>query len=122
MMEEKQSSEDESPHYYCTECYQEVSINDTICRHCGADVSQLEEEDASEETKQELNPIVCPRCETALEYVGTKKFYEGTRAFDVLGGIWELLKNREQYDVYVCPQCGRLEFFVDGIGEQFRPH
>jgi uncharacterized protein YbaR (Trm112 family) len=69
-----------------------------------------------------MNPMQCPRCETALEYVGTKKFHEGTRAFDVLGGIWELLKNREQYDVYVCPRCGRLEFFVDGIGEEFRPH
>ena len=73
-------------------------------------------------TENESNPMSCPRCENALEYVGTKKFHEGTRAFDVLGGIWELLKNREQYDVYVCPRCGRLEFFVDGIGEQFRPH
>ena len=70
----------------------------------------------------EVNPISCPRCETALDYVGTKKFHEGTLTFDVLGGFMELFKNREQYDVYVCPRCGRLEFFVDGIGEEFRPH
>jgi hypothetical protein len=64
--------------------------------------------------------IECLRCHTAMEYWGTKKFHEGTRSFDVLGGIMELLKHREQYDAYVCPHCGCLEFFVDGIGEEFR--
>ena len=24
--------------------------------------------------------------------------------------------------VYVCPPCGRVELFIDGIGEEFRPH
>jgi hypothetical protein len=37
-----------------------------------------------------------------------------------LGGLWELLKNREHYDVYVCRRCGRLEFFVDEVGEGLR--
>lgn len=22
----------------------------------------------------------------------------------------------------ICPRCGRVELFVDGIGEEFRPH
>jgi hypothetical protein len=30
--------------------------------------------------------------------------------------------NRERFDIYVCPRCGRVEFFIDGIGERFRPH
>lgn len=68
------------------------------------------------------NPIRCPRCKTKLDFVGTKKFHEGTRAWDFLGGIWELFKNREHFDVYVCPRCGRVELFVDGVGEEFRPH
>ena len=64
--------------------------------------------------------VTCPRCGIGLQFQGTKRFHEGTRAWDLLGGIWELLKNREHYDVYVCERCGRLEFFVDGIGEQLR--
>jgi hypothetical protein len=24
--------------------------------------------------------------------------------------------------VFVCPRCGRVELFVDGIGEELRPH
>jgi hypothetical protein len=71
--------------------------------------------------EQESNPIVCARCAKNLDYVGTKRFHEGTR-FGVLGDIGELFVKREQFDVYVCPRCGRVEFFVDGIGEQFRPH
>jgi DNA-directed RNA polymerase subunit RPC12/RpoP len=65
--------------------------------------------------------VSCPRCDIALDYVGTRKFHEGTRAFDFLGGIWELFKNREHFDVYVCSRCGRVEMFVDGIGEDLRP-
>lgn len=69
------------------------------------------------------NPMICPRCETSLEYVGTKKFHEGSRAAPfLLGELGELFVKREHFDVYVCPRCGRVELFVDGIGEEFRPH
>ena len=51
----------------------------------------------------------------------TKRFHEGTR-WGALGDLGELFVNKESFDVYVCPHCGRVELFVDGIGEQFRPH
>ncbi|HUQ69771.1 MAG TPA: hypothetical protein VM165_09630 [Planctomycetaceae bacterium] len=65
------------------------------------------------------NPMTCPRCETDLEHVGTKEFHEGQR-WGMLGDIGELFVNREKFDVYVCNRCGRVELFVDGIGEEFR--
>lgn len=68
---------------------------------------------------KKLNPMFCPRCETILKYVGTKKFHEGTR-WGIFGDIGELFVNREQFDIYVCPRCGRVELFIDGIGEEFR--
>ena len=67
------------------------------------------------------NPMTCARCESDLKYVGTKAFHEGTR-WGVLGELGELSINRERFDVYVCPRCGRVELFIDGIGEEFRPH
>jgi hypothetical protein len=67
------------------------------------------------------NPLSCARCAKPLEYVGTKRFHEGTR-WGVLGELAELFVNKEHFDVYVCPRCGRVELFVDGIGEEFRPH
>jgi hypothetical protein len=39
-----------------------------------------------------------------------------------MGEIGELFVNKERFDVYVCNRCGRVELFVDGIGEEFRPH
>ena len=67
------------------------------------------------------SPMRCPRCHTALEFAGTKKFHEGTR-IGFLGELAELFQNREHFDVYVCGRCGRVELFVDGVGEEFRPH
>src|SRR5207247_1213191 len=52
-------------------------------------------------------------------FVGTKRFHEGGR-WGVLGDLGELFVKRERFDVYVCPRCGRVEFFVDGIGEEHR--
>jgi ribosomal protein S27AE len=66
------------------------------------------------------NPISCPRCEQQLDFVGTKQLHEGTN-WGVLGELGELFVKRERFDVYLCPRCGRVEFFVDGIGEEFRP-
>jgi uncharacterized protein YbaR (Trm112 family) len=68
-----------------------------------------------------MDPMTCPRCETTLNFVGTKKFHEGKRTMGLIfGEIGELFQNREHFDVYVCPRCGRVELFVDGIGEEFR--
>ena len=66
------------------------------------------------------DPMQCPRCDRALQFVGTKRFHEGTR-WGLLGELGELFVNREQFDVYVCQRCGRVELFIDGIGEAFRP-
>jgi uncharacterized protein YbaR (Trm112 family) len=64
--------------------------------------------------------VMCPRCNGPLTYAGTKQFHEGTRFWDFMGGLFELLKNRQAFDLYVCSTCGRVEFFVDGIGEELR--
>ena len=63
--------------------------------------------------------MTCVRCETDLDFVGTKKFQD-----ESAGGVWsafgEIFAKRQRFDVYACPRCGRVEFFVDGMGEQYR--
>ena len=46
-------------------------------------------------TRRPTEYVTCPRCNTPLEYGGTKRFHEGTRAFDFMGGVFELFKHRE---------------------------
>lgn len=62
----------------------------------------------------------CTSCNIALTFAGTKRFHEGTR-WGVLGEVGELFVNKEKFDVYYCPTCGKVDFFVDGIGEDRRP-
>ena len=66
------------------------------------------------------DPIACPRCEVPLEFVGTRDFHEGTR-WGALGELGELFVNKQRFDVFVCSRCGRVELFIDGIGEELRP-
>ena len=65
------------------------------------------------------DPMKCPRCDQTLKFAGTKKFHEGTQ-WGFLGNLGELFENSESFDGYYCPRCGRVELFVDGIGEDFR--
>ncbi|HUS77997.1 MAG TPA: hypothetical protein VM050_04980 [Patescibacteria group bacterium] len=67
------------------------------------------------------DPMLCSCCGVRLDYVGRRMFHEGTR-WGVLGNLGEIFVNRERFDIYVCPRCGRVEFFIDGIGEKYRPY
>ncbi len=67
-------------------------------------------------------PLVCPRCGSQMFFAGTKKFHEGSFDWGLwLGDLGEMFTNREHLDVYVCAECGRAEFFVEGLGEERRP-
>jgi hypothetical protein len=59
------------------------------------------------------------RCGQALLFMGTRDFHEGTR-WGVLGELAELFVNRERFELFGCPNCGHVEFFVEGVGDDFR--
>jgi predicted nucleic-acid-binding Zn-ribbon protein len=63
--------------------------------------------------------LTCSRCHCELVCMGPKAFHEGRR-WGALGNLSELRVNRERFDVYYCPTCGRVEFYVDPTSEQFR--
>ena len=69
--------------------------------------------------KQSFQPN-CIRCKTPSHYAGTKRFHEGSNLGFWLGDMGHLFQNHERYDVYYCPKCGKVEFFVDGIGDTER--
>lgn len=102
--------------WQCVKCREQIGDNFDACWSCGTSRDGVVPPD-----EPETHPVVCPRCRRKLDYVGTKSFHEGTR-WGVLGDLGELFVKKERLDLYCCPRCGRVEFFVDGIGEQFRPH
>jgi hypothetical protein len=70
----------------------------------------------------EAPPLRCLRCHSEMKYVGTKRLQDDARwgMFSQLGGLFKD-QDYENLDAYVCSKCGRLELFVDGIGEDCRP-
>ena len=99
----------------CRKCREMVESTFDVCWNCGTSKDGVE---AREE--KPVKSIACLRCNQELEHIGTKQFHEGTN-WGVLGGLGELFVKRDSFDVYACPRCGRVEFFVDGVGEAHRP-
>ena len=119
--------------WQCRKCNETVDAEFAVCWNCGTSKEGVEDPDFDwvddapthddidvPPERPQRDPIMCPRCLRALEFMGTKKFHEGTR-WGAIGDLGELFVNKERFDVYCCPRCGRVEFFVDGIGEEFRP-
>jgi hypothetical protein len=101
----------------CSKCRESIEDSFEACWKCGT--SKDGEADAAFEPVV-VKTVACLRCEAALEHVGTKRFHEGTR-WGVFGELGELFVKRDRFDVYACPMCGHVEFFLDGVGEEHRP-
>lgn len=97
----------------CPKCHEEVEDSFEICWNCNycfpddkiLDMTQAEEGDDA------ARSIDCLRCQVEMVYSGKYKFHEGMNA-GVFGNFFELFQNRESFDLYVCPECGKVEFFV----------
>lgn len=115
----------------CGKCGETVESSFDVCWNCGTSKDGVEDPAfvrramqrgpvAAEKTALEAKPIACLRCNADLEHLGTKHFHEG-RNWGVLGELGELFVKRDRFDVFACPRCGRVEFFIDGVGEEHRP-
>ncbi|MGQ0637085.1 MAG: hypothetical protein ACT4QC_20945 [Planctomycetaceae bacterium] len=116
----------------CPKCSEQVEGNFEVCWNCGtsrdgttdpefANLADEAGESAEAHDKPATPPISCLRCRCDLDHMGTKSFHEGPR-WGFIGDLGELFVNKEHFDVYRCPRCGHVEFFIDGVGEQFRPN
>jgi hypothetical protein len=56
-------------------------------------------------------PMGCVRCSSVLIHAGTKKFPQGS---NFGGDLGELLVAKETLEMYVCSECGHVEFFAFG--------
>lgn len=72
------------------------------------------------QSRKELLELSCMRCGTPSRYAGTKSFRGASTMGFWLGDLGHLFEGHETYDVYYCPHCGKVEFFVDGIGDCLR--
>ena len=104
----------------CLNCREEVEERFDACWNCEADrrgrlptIRSFDRVDPA--TAAFLNkkhgPMRCLRCNITMKYAGTKEFHEGTR-LGALGDFGELFVNKTKLEMYLCPTCLRVEFFV----------
>ena len=55
--------------------------------------------------------LSCKRCDTTLVFLGEKRIHEGTN-WGVLGEIGEMFVKKEDFELYACPSCGSIEWFL----------
>jgi Zn finger protein HypA/HybF involved in hydrogenase expression len=108
----------------CIRCGEEVEEIFEVCWNCQANqngvlplnnpVSQkvIADKDRAIVNKK-YKPMNCLRCRSILEYSGTKKLHQGVN-WGALGDWGELLVGYESLEMYVCPECGHVEFFIFG--------
>ena len=106
----------------CKVCGETAEPNFELCWNCSSPLDLTEQRAKVLQLKATKSEMNCVRCQYPMRYAGLKKFHEGGPAWGFwLGDLGELFTKRELMDVYICPQCGKLELFLDGVGDEFRP-
>jgi hypothetical protein len=106
----------------CLSCAEDIEDNLEVCWNCQADRGRnLPGRDLSDETEDEpelkrflnekFSPKNCLQCHGVLKFVGRKEFHEGIN-FGVLGDFGDWFVGHTNLEMYVCPACLRVEFFV----------
>ncbi|WP_133478223.1 hypothetical protein [Cognatilysobacter segetis] len=103
------------PVWTCRRCSATNAADRALCRDCGAwpDGSI---DPATPEAAPGGRVLDCLRCRQPMTFRGSQRFHEGSQAAPfLLGGLGELLVNRQTFDVFACSGCGKVEFFVDSL-------
>jgi len=103
--------------WICTACNASNEGEFDICWQCGTGHDGTPPDpgfDRGQETQHDsFRALQCLRCASPLKLVGIRKFHEGSRLPPfLLGELGELLVNREQFEIYSCSHCGKVEFFL----------
>jgi predicted RNA-binding Zn-ribbon protein involved in translation (DUF1610 family) len=96
----------------CPRCRTEIEPGFDVCWKCGYNL--YGKNDDQQQTTALACDLPCLRCGTQLVYTGNYKFHEGTR-WGFFSNAFELLVNKVSLDTYLCPKCGKMEFYDPNI-------
>ena len=97
----------------CPGCNAEIDSNLHFCPYCKHDLNSVIKVD-NHGVPGSVKQIECLRCKAPMSFNGNFRFHEGTR-IGVFGDLFELFTNRESFDLYFCPNCGKVEFFLPEV-------
>ena len=94
----------------CPNCNTEMEENFDVCWKCNYSISEQKIINF-EEILPDARKVDCIRCEIPMIFTGNYKFHEGNK-LGLFGNFFELFVNSESFDLYLCPKCGKVEFFT----------
>ncbi len=109
--------------WQCLRCSEAVDDTLDVCWNCEANrlgalpggIPPSDETHEKAELRRFLSkkhgPKKCATCQSALKFIGSKKFHEGFN-FGVFGDFAELFVRHTNLEMYMCPECLRVEFFI----------
>ena len=94
----------------CPHCNTEVDSSYKFCPNCQhkTGLNCLPAESSAYEGELKIE---CLRCQVPMFFKGSSRFPEGP-GISAMGNPTELMTNREPFDLYFCPKCGKIEFFL----------
>ena len=95
----------------CPGCNAEIESSLNYCPNCHYDLKEID--DLNDTPSKFPKHIDCLRCNVQHEYQGNFKFQE--TKVGALDNLSELFMNRESFDLYCCPVCGKVEFFLPEV-------
>lgn len=102
---EKRIVQNEEFSEVCPNCHIEINSPYNFCPNCRYRLRY--KSDSSDSQDGALN-LECLRCKVPMIFKGTSKFHEG----GPIQNFFEVVNNRELFDLYFCPNCGKVEFFL----------
>jgi DNA-directed RNA polymerase subunit RPC12/RpoP len=100
----------------CGSCGETIEAGYAICWKCGTGLdgtppaNDFVPDTGTSEAAQ--RSLACLRCRTRMVFARHMKLHEGSLLPGVLLDVGKLFTNREGFDAYACPGCGKVEFFL----------
>lgn len=111
----------------CRNCSEEVEDQFGVCWNCEADargtvhtksyaehnaqIADARDTQRKAFLNEKFRPKDCLRCNITMKYAGRKEFHEGPK-LGAIGDFAELFVGQTNLEMYVCPNCLRVEFFA----------
>lgn len=96
----------------CPNCNEEIEHGFEICWKCQYSfVDQKVIAPVELGQNHFYSTINCLRCDVPMTFAGTRKIQDRIH-WTTPGILLELLSNRDSFNLFVCPQCDKVEFFI----------
>ncbi len=99
----------------CPKCNIEIKSSFNYCPFCQYDLREINREIGTK--PQVAKQIDCLRCKVPLDFQGNFKLHDESRDGSI-SGLSEVLIYKGSFDLYCCPDCGKVEFFLPGINQE----